>query len=340
MKLIFRCDASGLTGLGHLSRSLALAEAWRRAGGEAVFLGHWSGAAFTLLASCGFPFRAATAPTGTAEDAAALAGFAGSEAADGVCVDSYAVDATWVASVAAHGVAVTLIDDFAQLTDYSACAGVLNFTVESERLEYSGLSFAQRALGPEYFPARENLRRARARNRSRASAAPARVLIALGGGDRLSLTMPLYHSLHRLQPGVQVRALLADGPARAAVAGLRAEDFPAPAGDLAEHYVWADACVTGGGLVKYECAYLGLPMAIISQTAEQQAETERFCAAGFGWDLAPGGQTDICEARLDEFLHRGARAGTSPSRFPADSADRAVAALRRFIHAAPVLTSS
>ena len=340
MKIIFRCDANEATGLGHLSRSLALAEALRRTGGEARFVGHWSGPALTLLAAAGFAQRASEFTSGSAADARELACCVRAECADGACVDSYAIDAAWLANVAADGVAVVLIDDFARLSDYGDCAGVLNFTVDSARLHYPGLSPERRALGPNYFPARENLLRLRLGSRPRAATVPARILIALGGGDRLGLTLPLYHSLRRLRPGVQVRALLPYGPARAAVEGLKVEDFPAPVGDLAAHYAWAEACVTGGGLVKYECAYLGLPLAIFSQTPDQQAETERFLAAGFGCDLAPAGRADGWEMRLGEFLRHGATGQNTDGRFPSDSADRAMAALQRFRRCAAPMSVS
>jgi UDP-2,4-diacetamido-2,4,6-trideoxy-beta-L-altropyranose hydrolase len=339
VKILFRCDANEATGLGHLSRSLALAEALRRAGGEALFLGHWSGPAFVLLDSAGFKHRAAEFIPGTAEDAAELARCVIAEGADGACVDSYAIDASWLANVTARGVAAVLIDDFGQLSDYSECAGVLNFTVKTERLDYPGLASELRALGPDYFPARENLLRLRLGSGARSAPSPSRILIALGGGDRLGLTLPLYRALQRLQPGVQVRALLPDGPARAAAQGLNVGDFPAAAGDLAAHYAWAGACVTGGGLVKYECAYLGLPMAIFSQSPEQQVETDRFIAAGFGYDLAPGGRAEGWEARLGEFLRHGPYNLITGHRFPADGADRAMAALCGFLRRAATLAT-
>lgn len=339
MKIVFRCDANEATGLGHLSRSLALAEALRRAGGEALFLGHWRGPAFVLLDSAGFAHRSGEFVPGTAEDAAELARSVLAEGADGACVDSYAINASWLANVTAHGVAAVLIDDFGELSDYSDCAGVLNFTVKTERLDYSGLAPELRALGPDYFPARENLLQLRLGARARSATSPSRVLIALGGGDRLGLTLPLYRLLHRLKPGVQVRALLADGPAHAAAEGLNICDFPAVVGDLAKYYAWADACVTGGGLVKYECAYLGLPMAIFSQSPEQQIETDRFIAAGFGYDLAPAGRAVGWEARLGEFLRHRSPNQISNGRFPADGADRAMSVLCGFLRRATTLAT-
>ena len=332
MKLIFRCDATAETGLGHLSRSLALAEAARAQGGTPLFCGHWSDPAFALLSASGFAHQGATAPTGSPADAAALAALVRAEQATGALADSYALDSKWLAQLAEHGVAVALLDDFARLDNYADCAGVLNFTVGAEKLNYPGLNPARRALGPGYFPVRKNLRRLREQGSFRRKAPARRVLVALGGGDRLGLTMPVCRALHRLQPGLQVRALLSDGPAQARAQGLSTDGFPPPAGDLAGHYAWADACVTGGGLVKYECAYLGLPMAIFSQTPEQQAETDQFCAVAVGWDLAPHGRTDAWEQRLEAFLRTPESHPRPRAEFPADSAERAMTALAGFLH--------
>jgi hypothetical protein len=91
--------------------------------------------------------------------------------------------------------------------------------------------------------------------------------------------------------------------------------------------------------VKYECAYLGLPVAIFSQSPEQQVETERFIAAGFGWDLAPAGRAEDWEARLGEFLRQGASDQVAGGRFPADGADRAMAALCGFLRRAATLAT-
>lgn len=338
MTWIFHCDATAATGLGHLSRCLALAEALRRRGGRAVFHGHWAGAAFTLLAASGFDFRGKVTPTGSAEDADALAELAANEDAAGAVADSYALDAAWLAELARRETAVALVDDFAQLGDYSDCAGVLNFTVGAERLVYPRLRSELRLAGPSYFPAREKLVRLRQGVRATMSAPLRRILIALGGGDVRGMTLPLYRAVRRLAPEAEVRALLPGGPAQAAAQGLDPADFPAAAPDLAAHYAWADGSVTGGGLTKYECAYLGLPQAIFSQTEAQQEETVRFCAAGGGLDLTPPGEAGAWEERLAEFLRGGAPASANRIAFRADSADRAMAGLAGFLR--PVATSA
>jgi UDP-2,4-diacetamido-2,4,6-trideoxy-beta-L-altropyranose hydrolase len=338
MKVIFRCDATVDTGLGHLSRSLALAEAMRRRGLKALFVGHWSDPAVTLLKGAGVSCSSVKTRTGSEADAESLAALVGAEDAVGIVADSYAIDSAWIERLASRDVSVVLIDDFARLADYSACAGVLNFTVGAFRLTYPGLNSGQLALGPEHFPAREKLVELRRRTKQSPAGPFKRVLIALGGGDPLKMTAPIYQALHRFGRGLEVRALVSNGAEIARRANVNPADFPALAGDLSQHYAWADCCVSGGGLTKYECAYLGLPVAIYSQTPEQQSETDLFCATGVGWDLASSTANTNWESRLEAFVrggHAAASFGEPSRRFPADSVDHAAAKLVRFLTAVP-----
>ena len=66
----------------------------------------------------------------------------------------------------------------------------------------------------------------------------------------------------------------------------------------------ADLCICGGGLIKYECAYLGIPPAVISQTPQQHKETLAFTAEGLGFNLGYGPEltTGLLRQNLARFL--------------------------------------
>lgn len=337
MKFIVRCDATVETGLGHLGRCLGLSEAARDAGDDVVFVGHWGAAAAPLITGSGFVFHDAAARTGTREDADDLAQIVAQQGADAVLADSYAINSEWLARLASHGVCITLLDDFAPLSDYQFCAGVINVSVRSTTLTYPGLNPATLVRGPAYFQARAAVRQLRERNLLRKQTAIRRVLIALGGGDRITQTAQLYHAVRRASPGIEVRALVAQGPQMAASFGMDPDDFPEICADLSDHYAWTDACINGGGLVKYECAYLGLRHAILSQTPDQQLETDAFCGLSLGYDLTPSGSKAGWEQRLHIFLSGCAVLTDSTASFPIDSPDRALAALREFTLACTAL---
>lgn len=341
MTILIRCDATRETGLGHLSRCLSLAEALRLEGVDCHFVGHLSTTAHSLLAAAGFPAHTVTTDAGTEADADALATRAHALSA-GVVVDSYAIDAAWVGRLASHGVAPLLIDDFARLSDYSDCVGVLNFTIGAAAHAYRGIDPSRVACGPRVLLVRAAVATLRgASTIGLATVPPSRILITLGGGDVRGLTLPLWRAVRDVLPSSSVRALHPNGPAIAADAGLDPADFPPPAPDLAVHYAWADVCIAGGGLTKYECAYLGLPVGIVSQTADQQRETDGFCARGLATDLAAPDDARSWHERLDAFLHDAdvpTRAYAARAHFPAE-APRTAALFVRAMLAAPLMSA-
>ena len=270
-RVLVRCDGTEETGLGHVSRCLGLAEALAERGVASLFCGTYSVRARGLLAEAGMPTQDAC---GTG-DLARLGVRA-------IVVDSYAITAEDLAALAPArtGSALLVIDDFAALAEYPAEALVLNFTVGAAELEYRGERLV-RLLGPEHLLVRRALRQLRA-DRRPVRRPPRHVLLALGGGDRFGLSAELAAALTAADPEVTVR--LAAGeygtlPKRASTLAAR---------QLTPGYAWADIAVTGGGLTKYEAAYLGIPPLIISQSDGEDAETQQFAHAGLGVDAGHG----------------------------------------------------
>jgi len=70
---------------------------------------------------------------------------------------------------------------------------------------------------------------------------------------------------------------------------------------LATHLDWADCCISGGGMIKYEAAYLGVPPIVVSKSLEEAGESVLFARGGFGIDLGYG--PDLS----DDALHTGIR---------------------------------
>jgi len=77
-----------------------------------------------------------------------------------------------------------------------------------------------------------------------------------------------------------------------------------PASRVASALAEADAVISGGGLMKYEAAYTGLPVAALSQTVHEHLETKSFAAAGLGFAIGLGEAMSDAElgAQLDAFL--------------------------------------
>lgn len=302
--ILFRCDGTAATGLGHLSRCLALAEALEELGCACAFAGSYAESAVALLRGADLSFEnipslaASDSPSATLARANAIDACA-------VVIDSYAIGEEHIASLGQRSLPAVVIDDFARFPTYP-CAAVLNFTVNAPELPYpaSGTVYL---LGPAYFLVRRRLRQLRACLEPR-SGAVGRILIAVGGNDRHTLSLRIVHALKAIAPRLVVRVVaVLDVSAKEEMARLLA-GFAAGSAwvtnqkDLADEFSQADACVSGGGLTKYEAAYLGVPGAVLSQTAEQAGETVAFSSRGLAWDLGLG--TAVTASALEEGLQR------------------------------------
>ena len=230
-RVLFRCDGTRETGLGHVSRCLALAEALGEREIESIFCGAFDARARGLLEEAGVPIE----PAG---DAVEVSQLARERACTGIVADSYLFDAVYLEALATAraGASLLVIDDFAALSEYPAGAIVLNFTVGAPRLEYRGRGLV-RLLGPKYLLVRRALTPLRGSGNGRPRPAR-RVLVAMGGSDLLGLSVGIATMLASAAPQVAVR--LSPGP----YADLPQEVGLFPKGQLAPGFAWADICVT------------------------------------------------------------------------------------------------
>jgi N-acetylneuraminate synthase len=300
MRCVFRCDGTATTGLGHVSRCAALAEGLSEQGVSSLFSGQYSEAALTIIAAAGAKVEAA------GDDALA---------ADATIVDSYALTESDLSSFGQRTTAglLVVIDDFARLKAYPRGSVILNFTVGAKGLRYAGEEL-RLLRGPQFLLARKALRDLR-RNARRPVQRPRRFLVAIGGYDPLALSDRVARSLARVAPEAVV-------------------DIARGGRDsLASAFAACDAVVSGGGLTKYEAAYLALPVAVVSQTEEQAEETQAFAALGLAVDLGHGARLDdaMLDRALDSWISQGSarlRAQTAClATFPEDPTSTAAQAI-------------
>ena len=287
MRAVFRCDATAGIGFGHLSRCIALAEAFRLSGVGSLFAGLFERAAQDQIAACGFDRTDLADPVGAGADADRqhLSHVMTADPGSFVMVDSYRADEEYLSSLNATGIATVVIDDFRALESYP-CDVVLNFTWEASSLRYpEGPALL---LGPGYFPARRRLVELRPRSVARQRSGPIRnLLIAIGGADPKLIAARLVRILRESHGEICLRVVAAE---EADLGDTLARFAPGSAvlprqPDLAEQLLWADACITGGGLIKYESAFMGVPAAAISQNEGQAGESRALARAGLVFDL-------------------------------------------------------
>ena len=289
MKAVFRCDATADIGFGHLSRCMALAEAFRLSGVISNFAGRYDAAAKEQLTEGRFDRADLPEPLKPGATEHLPEG-------DFLVVDSYGANDRYLADLKSTGRAVVIFDDFRKLQTYP-CDVVLNFTWDARSLGYPDGPVL--LLGPEYFPARRRLVDLRPQSTERDRAGVVRnLLVAIGGSDPKLLAARLVRILSERHADISLRVIAtneADLESSLADFALGSAVLPRQP-DLSEQLLWADACITGGGLIKYEAAFMGVPAAAVSQNKGQAGESVALSRAGLVFDLG------LADDRTDEEL--------------------------------------
>lgn len=235
--IVLRCDGDDRLGAGHVARCLQIALAVRRAGGDAVFAGSYSGVAERLIDAASFTVQAPTdAAAGLPRDAAAAV------------VDSYAITDDEVASAGGDR-AVLAFRDSAGGPDIGP-AVVLDYHLDATGPGLTGAAYAP--IDPSFVAAR------RARREGR-------TLVVLGGSTAgRDMLDPLVTALLEAgADGVDVAGAL-DGPHDDRVRAL------GPLAGLTSHLRAAGALVCGAGVTSYEAACAGIPALLVVLADNQE----------------------------------------------------------------------
>ena len=285
MTALFRCDADWNIGLGHVARSLALAEALRERGLKSLFLGNFGVRAATMLASARMESRKFCDEVGSITDSSVTFRTAHDVGAKLVILDGYRFDAEYISRIRNAGWKLLVLDDFAAWTEYSA-EFVLNFTVGARRKVYR--TDGQLLLGPRYFLAREQLRRLRLMQPFQAEPRY-HTCIALSGDRGGSRTLLATQTL--LQARVPLRVILPpDTAMQPALERLLAStphksELRIGPDNLGEDLAWADIVVCTGGMIKYEANYLGRFVVTAANNQGEASDTQIWTELGIGYDL-------------------------------------------------------
>ncbi|MFZ5775048.1 MAG: UDP-2,4-diacetamido-2,4,6-trideoxy-beta-L-altropyranose hydrolase [Thermodesulfobacteriota bacterium] len=295
--LVIRADADKAMGTGHVMRCLALAEAWRGRGGDALFVGKIEPEPLRRrIVAEGHGLVELAAPHPDPADRQMMSRLAGDHAShhqggSWLALDGYHFDDGYQRAMAEAGWRLLVVDDLRQLDGY-CCEVVLNQNSYGPEMRYPTSAGATLLLGPRYALLRGEFRRG-------AIVEPdpgvgRRVLITMGGADQHNVTAMVLSALAATGiDGLEARAVLgAANPHAAKLAEFAAElpfhcELLHDVTDMAGLMRWADAAVTAAGTTTYELAALGTPfMTIITADNQEQnaAWLERHgVAVGLGW---------------------------------------------------------
>jgi len=275
-RILFRVDGSRVRGMGHVYRSLAVAEALREGSrAEIAFLmsaDHAEGIA--TVSKSGYPVR--VFKSGGLETLIdSIQDFAPSV----VINDLPLVEETYLRSLARLGtVTINLVDTLEDLERVSRDAqfviSVMNEDRETPEGFYGGPAFA---ILRRHFQGRERAFREK----------PARILLTFGGADPQALTLKVAKALAPLTREVEVLSVA--GPAFPhthvfeALQRTLGQNLPLVKGvdmQMADLMLDADLVLCSGGMSVYEIAALGTPGVVLAQNAREDRRMREFSRFG------------------------------------------------------------
>lgn len=294
--LAIRADAGEKTGTGHVMRTLALAQAWIRSGGEVIVITRSMPQALAeRLRSEGIPIHTISGEPGGEEDLLGTASIVHAENAQWLIVDGYTFHEEYFRSLRNTGIRVLMIDDYGQCGHYHADI-VLNPGIGATGMMYRSREPATSLLlGPAYTLIREEFLRARESGPKRNGTPPVRLVVTLGGSDPDNVTGTVIRGLDRQHfPGISVTVVIGpanphtgvlDDAVRASGGRIRLVRDPA---DLAAILSGADIAICAAGNTAMELAFLGIPMVILVLAENQEMNAGFLSAEGCALTIGRG----------------------------------------------------
>ncbi|MBC7106186.1 MAG: hypothetical protein H5T97_09620 [Firmicutes bacterium] len=282
--VLFRVDANRATGLGHLMRSLALAEEFAARGWSVAFAGNLDRDACGRIARAGAALLAAS--TGEAEERLLVS------AAEGIgpavlVVDTYLLGDEYYLRAARLIPVVVAVDDVGHsppgvrvLINYGPAASGLGYRVRPE---------THYLLGPRYALLPRTLR---ARGPRRVRREVSHILVTVGGSDPNLLLPRILAGLQRAGVGARWDVVL--GPGMLGEMGAPDcgrdprvrlhEALPSLLPLLQE----SDLVVCAAGVTACEAAAVGTPAILLVQAENQEPNARELAALGAAINLGLG----------------------------------------------------
>jgi UDP-2,4-diacetamido-2,4,6-trideoxy-beta-L-altropyranose hydrolase len=289
--LVIRVDAGAAMGTGHVMRCLALAQGWRLAGGDAVFVIADSTPAISRrLDDEGFSIATLQCCPGCDQDARALVSIAAELHATWVAVDGYQFNSVYQRRIKEGGFKLLWIDDLGQCAPHFADL-ILNqnlyATVDlySESSEETSL-----LLGSEYVLLRREFRGWSNWRRDFKEVAK-RILVTMGGGDSQNATAQILRALADAGVAIEIEAVVGgSNPHEETIRQMACElpcniSIKSNVANMPELMAGADLALSAAGVTSYELALMQVPMILVTVAENQVGTAKSFGERGAALNL-------------------------------------------------------
>ena len=286
MKIVFRVDASGEVGYGHLSRCINLAEVLRSRGNEVSFVCRDDEAKSfraledRLFATVLLPNLAGGEPVNQQEDAQQTIQALQGERPNWLIVDSYTLDKNWEQHLRPHVAKIAVIED---LSDREHDCDLLLDQNYSERSAESFEKFVPNTcellLGPRFALIGEQFRKLR-ESKLKPTPELKRVFVFCGGSDPQNLTQQVIDEISCSELGnvavdVVVGAQNKTFDRGAALKSNVNIEIHDAGGEFARIMGTADLAIGAGGTTSWERMCLGIPSIVVSIADNQNSACEK-----------------------------------------------------------------
>lgn len=304
-------------GMGHFMRSLALAQAWRKIKGQALFVtGRRVSGLEPRLKQEGFEPFYLRANIGSTDDAEQTVMLAKKLKAGWVVLDGYHFSGEYQRLLKQAGLSLLCIDDYGHAGDYCADI-VLNQNLTATGLFYNKReAYTKLLLGPQYILLRREFFSWRKWKRI-IHPASCKVLVTLGGSDPANVTLRVIRALKQTQM-LDIQAMIVIGAVNRNH-NLIVKEIGTKNGSLKlvtdtakmpEFMAWSDIAISAGGSTCWEFAFMGLPALILVTTDNQKDNAEKLNDRGVAINLGAHSKVSaedisvVLSSLLQDALHR------------------------------------
>jgi UDP-2,4-diacetamido-2,4,6-trideoxy-beta-L-altropyranose hydrolase len=281
---VIRCDASPTIGAGHVTRCVALAEAFADAGWEILFaVGIDTVATVPALGTSGFSIHVLTAASGN--EARAL-GAALPRTAELLIVDHYGRDIAFERDCRAWARRILVLDDNTKRSHDCEClvdSAATDATRYASRIPRDALLL----IGPRFALMRRGFTVRRGEALARRDGRPVEeILVSFGATDPSNVTPAALSALASQTRNIRVTVAMAShAPHLADVRGCLGERGRLVLdGDMVQLMIDADVAIGAGGATSFERAVLGLPSIVVETAANQRPLCRLLADAGAALD--------------------------------------------------------
>lgn len=273
-------------------RCLALAQAWRRSGGSAIFASAEITAALEArLTGEGFQCVRISVTPGTKENAVKTGELAKSQNASWVVADSYNFGLDYQRGIKAAGLRLLFLDDYGHAGEYVADL-VLNQNITADAALYTRRApYTRLLLGTRYALLRGEFLCWRDWKRE-IPAEARKVLVTLGGSDPDNVTGKVIAALRQFS---EIETKIVIGGSNPHLEQLKSEignpkseiELVVDATNMPELMVWADVAIAAGGTTSWELAFMGLPSLVLVLAENQRGIAAALSAANAARQTTP-----------------------------------------------------